>query len=868
MFERIRSRTTATMADTDAKADASAEEALRLLSEGNACEDAGRMEEAMQRYEAAVRVAPTLARGHLNRGNVLLATGDTQGALDAFAMALKQDPAYAPAHFNMGNAYVGSGRPQEALAAYRKALAAKPEFADAEVALGVVLEGLGQTEAAAASYRRALELNPRYAEVHANLGNALRALGQSADAAASYRRALELDPNLAQAHSALGDTLQGLGQLDDAADSYRRALLISPDYGEAHHNLGNALQGLGQSELAVESYHRALEIKPDVAVAHFNLGNAFRSLGRLDAAVASYRRALEINANLPEAHCKLGNILKELGQLSGAQASYRRALELRPDFAEAHCNLGSVLKDLGQLDDAVASFRRSLEINPDSAEVHFNLGNGLRALGQLEAGAASYRDALSIDPDYASAHRNLGNTLEELGRLDGALASYRRALAIAPDSGELYTNLLFGLSHKEGISAQTLFAEHRRFGEKVEAQLHDCRLLHGNTRKPTRSLQIGFVSGDFRLHPIASFIEPVLTYLAGYPSLSMHAYYNYSTEDIVTKRLRGYFRQWNSVERLSDKSLAQKINDDGIDILIDLSGHTAEHRLLAFARKPAPIQASWIGYPGTTGLAAMDYYLTDRYFLPPGMFDNQFTEKLVHLPASGTFLPDKSAPPVNALPALSNGYVTFGNFNRLNKLTPSAIALWSRLLRALPNARMLIAGMPQEGEYDSLIGWFAREGIVRERLSFHSRCPMPDYHALHHQVDICLDTFPYTGGTTTQHALWMGVPTLTLAGQTPPGRQGAAILGRLGLDEFIANDAEDFVQKGVAWAGDLSALTTMRVSMRDRIEQSPIRRPAVIAAGLESAFRIMWQRWCAGLPAETFEVNRQQMPPTNPQASS
>ena len=401
--------------------------------------------------------------------------------------------------------------------------------------------------------------------------------------------------------------------------------------------------------------------------------------------------------------------------------------------------------------------------------------------------------------------------------------------------------------------------------QHFETPLLHSRLPHRNSRDPDRCLQIGIVSGDLRDHAVAYLIEPLVTRWAAYPSLSLHAYYNYPTEDVVTKRLRRHFKQWHDIENLSDAKLAERINADGIDILIDLSGHTAEHRLLTFARKPAPVQASWMGYPGTTGLEAMDYYLTDRYFLPPGKFDSQFTEKLVHLPASGTFLPDKNAPPLNALPALSKGYVTFGSFNRLNKLTPSAIALWGGILRALPDARMLVGGMPKEGEYDALIAWFAREGIVRDRLSFHSRGPVHAYLALHHQVDICLDTFPYTGGTTTNHALWMGVPTLTLAGQTPPGRQGAAILGRLGLDRFIAEDVADFQQRALSWAGDLEALAAVRAGMRDRINQWPLRRPAVIAAGIEFAFRTMWKRWCAGLQAETFEVKLEDLTTIEPQ---
>jgi predicted O-linked N-acetylglucosamine transferase (SPINDLY family) len=530
--------------------------------------------------------------------------------------------------------------------------------------------------------------------------------------------------------------------------------------------------------------------------------------------------------------------------------------------------MGYVQEELGQLDAAAASYRRALKIRPDYGEVHSNLGNSLRSLGQLDGALASYRRSLEINPDYADAHNNLGNALQDLGQLDDAVSSYRRAIELKPDFDVAHTSLLFCLSHEEAMGAQALFAEHCRFGEQFEAPLRASWPQHRNVRDPGRCLRIGFVSGDLRDHPVAYFLEPVLAHLARHPALELHAYYNHAREGGVTQRLRSYMKHWHSIAGMSDVAVAQKIGDDGIDILIDMSGHTGENRLLCFARKPAPIQASWMGYPGTTGLRAMDYYLADRYFLPPGAFDSQFTEKLVHLPASAPFLPDESAPPVNALPALSKGYVTFGSFNRLTKLRPSVIALWSRLLRALPDARMVLGGMPREGSYDALIEWFAREGIVRERLSFYSRCPMPAYLALHHQVDMCLDTFPYTGGTTTNHALWMGVPTLTLAGHTPPGRQGAAMLGHVGLEAFVAEDAEDFQAKGLLSAGDFAALAALRAGLRERCERSPIRHPEVIAAGVASALRTMWQRWCAGLPAETFEVSTQSLGSVAPSTRS
>ena len=864
------------------------ERALCLIEEGNSIEQQGRYEEAMTCYEAAIDLAPTLARGYLNRGNMLLEFGDVEGALKAYATAVEHEPGYAAAHFNTGNTYVRSGRPDAALEAYRKALASKPDFAEVEVATGGVLQNLGQFDQAVASYRRALAINPNYHDAHSNLGDAFMALGQHPAAAASYVRAAELSPGSEVDHFNLGNALQACGKLDFAVASYRHALDIKPDFAMVHCNLGNAQRSLGLNNDAIASYNRALQISPDFAEAHYNLGATLQGLARHDEAIASFRRAVEIRPVFAEAHnnmgnsqkavdqvehaaasyraalrsnpdyaeaCNnLGNLLKDKGQFDEAIAVYRRALIIKPGFAQAHSNLGNVLTDLGRIDDAIASYRRAIEINPSSAEAHSNLGNAFSKLRKFDAAIASYRRALQADSNYFGAYNNLGNALQELGQSDDAVASYRRALAIKPDFADAHSSLLFCLSHDGSIGSEALFAEHLRFGEQFEAPHRASWPRHRNARDGERCLQVGFVSGDLRDHAVAYFFEPILGHLATYPGLSLHAYYNHPTEGSITPRLRAHFQHWYRVAGLSDAALAQKIAADGIDILIDLSGHTGENRLLCFARKPAPVQASWMGYPGTTGLSAMDYYLADRYFLPPGKFDSQFTEKLVYLPASAPFLPDRRAPPVNALPALANGYLTFGSFNRLSKVTPSAVALWSKLLQALPETRMVIGGMPRDGQSSMLVDWFARGGVARERLSFYPRCDVPAYLALHHKVDICLDTFPYTGGTTTNHALWMGVPTLTVAGTTVAGRQGAAILGHVGMDDFIAADADDFCRKGRYWAGNPVALSAVRSGLRARCEQSPVRDPEVITAGIDQALRIMWRRWCAGLPAETFET--------------
>ncbi|WP_333874568.1 tetratricopeptide repeat protein [Methylobacter sp.] len=618
--------------------------------------------------------------------------------------------------------------------------------------------------------------------------------------------------------------------------------------------LGVALQKQGRIAEALAAMQKATDVSPDDAEAHCKLAVYLHQQNRLVEAEASLRRALEIKPDYAEAHSKLGSIFRDQDRLTEAEISLLCALKIDPNQADVQNNLGNVRWRQNRPDQAKTCFLNALAINPKFAEAHNNLGSIFFAQGNLAEAEASFSKAVAISPDFGEAHNNLGYVFLHQRRLPEAQASLQRALELSLDVGEARSSELFYLTHNDTVDATAIFTEHRRFGEEFEAPLRAFWPQHSNSREPGRCLQVGFVSGDFCDHAMANFIEPVLEHLAGYPQLVLHAYYNHSLEDDVTRRLHRYLKHWHPVVGLSHAALAEKIRADGIDILIDLSGHTAKNRLLTFARKPAPLQVSWMGYPGTTGLTAMDYYLADRFLLPPGQFDDQFTEKIVRLPACAPYQPNSAAPPVSALPALSNGYVTFGSFNRQNKLRQSVIGVWSQLLRALPDSRIVLGGMPDDDRYETLIDWFAQEGIAPERLSFHSRCSIPEYFALHQQVDICLDTFPYNGGTTTLNALWMGVPTLTLVGETVTARQGATILGQLGLNAFVAQDAADFVRKGLSWANHPDSLANVRAHLRERLQQSAIGQPSMIAASVEFALRMMWQHWCAGLPAESFEV--------------
>ena len=527
--------------------------------------------------------------------------------------------------------------------------------------------------------------------------------------------------------------------------------------------------------------------------------------------------------------------------------------------------LGALLWWSGNHTEALGPMQNSAHLLPHDAETHSNLGMALMHANRTDEAVKSFERAIRLDRTVAGAHYNLGMARFRQGRYAEAQASLLTSVTLKPEYlwaevEPCHPILLFLYSHDASIDADTLYAEHRRFGRQIENQLTAAQPRHSHLEDPRRCLSIGFVSGDLKNHAVASFLEPILERLSKYAGIELHAYYNETVEDDVTARLRAHFKSWNSVALLADPALADLIMNQRIDILIDLSGPTGLNRLRAFARKPAPIQVSWIGYPGTTGLRAVDYCFADRHWLPPGRFDRHFVEKLVYLPATGIFQPEPAAPQVAALPALANGCVTFGSFNRLGKINAATIRLWSQLLRALPDSRLILAGIPLDGQHLELQERFAAEGVAGKRLTFHARGAISTYLALHHQVDLCLDTFPYNGGTTTHHALWMGVPTLTMAGATPAARQGACILGLAGLDEFIALDAADFVARGVHWATRLTALAELRAGLRERCRQSPSQQPDILVAALELAFRHMWMRWCANLSAESFEIPALDMP--------
>lgn len=682
---------------------------------------------------------------------------------------------------------------------------------------------------------------PRDAFVWKIWGVILKHMGRSQEALAPMQKAIALSPNDAEAHNNLGNIFKDVGRLSDAEISLRRALKIEPHNAQAHYNLGIALTGLERPIDAESCFRRASQIKPDFDRAHNNLGVTLMGVGRLADAEPCFRRALQINPNFDEAHNNLGLALQGLGKFDEAVASFGQALQINPYYAEAYYNMGNALQHLERFEEAVANCRHALQIDPDYVSAYHSMGNALEGLKQFEEAMASYRQALEIDPDCADAYHNLGNVLRNLGQHEEAAACYRRVLEIKPDSDLAYSSLLFTLNYFPGASSEQIFTVHREFDEQFGVPLRAKWRPHDNNRE-NRRLKIGYVSADLRDHAVAYFIEPVLQH-HDRERFEFFAYSNNVIRDEVNERLRTHVDHWIDCFGLTNDQLAERIRGDGIDILVDLSNHTAGNRLLAFARKPAPVQVTWIGYPGTTGLTAMDYRITDAYLDPPGTTEHLHSETLIRLPTSAIFKPEAYSPPVNELPALAGAPVTFACLNNPAKITPETIALWCRILAAVPSSQIMLGNIDGEDMRRRFIDAFTAGGIGVERLLFQPRLPMHDYLGLHHQIDLALDSFPYNGGTTTFHSLWMGVPVVSLAGERTISRCGVAVLHQAGLPELVVNTEDEYVKRAVELAGDLPQLSQLRKNLRKRLEESSVADPASLTRALEEAFQNMWHQW-------------------------
>jgi protein O-GlcNAc transferase len=670
--------------------------------------------------------------------------------------------------------------------------------------------------------------------------------GRLLEAEQLYRQILARQPDHTDSMLRLGLIARKAGRNDVAIQLIRQSIALNPNVAEAHNNLGNALNDTGQLDEAIAAYRQAIALNPDLPETHFNLGNTLHHRAKRDDAIAAYRRAIALRPNYAEAFNNLGNALKDSRQFDAAITAYRHAILLRPDYAEACNNLAGAFMDNGQIDDSLAAYRHAIALKPDYAEAHFNLGIALKDLpGGLDHAINDYRRAIALKPDYADACNNLGNALKDAGLLDDALAAYRRAIAINPNVPQARHNLLYSLYFHPALDAAAILSEHRRWNDASARPLAAHIRPHDNDRSPDRPRRIGYVSGDFRQHVIARNLLPVLQH-HDRSQFTIHCYSNTKRTDDFTDPLRKSADGWRDIVGIGDDEAADLIRADRIDILIDASLHLAGNRLLVFARNPAPVQVTWLGYPGTTGMDAIDYRLTDPHLDPPGLDDANYSEKSVRLPDSFWCYDSLGEePPISPPPCRQNGFVTFGCLNNFCKINDPVLSLWADVLNNNAGSHLLCMA-PEGSCRQRMLAHLAGRGVEAARIEFVSSQDRPIYLRLYDRIDIGLDTFPYNGHTTSLDSYFMGVPVITLVGKTVVGRAGVSQLSNLGLADLITHTPGDFVRIAVQLATDRPRLADLRATLRERMRNSPLMDAPRFTRGLEAAYRAMWRNWTAG----------------------
>ena len=779
-----------------------------LLARAVHCYQGGDLSRAGQFCEKILSLNPHHGEALHMRAVLFCQNGHLEAGVELFQRAINEAPNQALYHYNLGNAYKDLKRFDEAVSCYLRALELKPDYSEALNNLGISFRKQERYEEAVAVFQRALRINPKYADVYYNLANTLRKLELPKEAVLCYREALNVKPDFPEVYRQLGDMFDQQGKLDEA----------------------------------ILCYERALEFKADSETYWFELAVLCKKRERFDQAIVCYRKVIELNSELPVPHNNLGNLLRERALLAEAASCFQRALELDPKYVSPHNNLGNLLEDQGRYDRAEASYRRALEIDPDDASIHSNLGNTLLKQKRLVEAEASNRRALEIDPLFVGGHSNLGSVLIALGRIGEAEGCFRRALELDPNYVKAYSGLLFALNYDPDKSAEEIFTEYREFDNRFGLPLRKAWRPHTNSRNLNRRLKVGYVGPHFFQRSGSTALE-MLLFNHDKKLVEIYVYTDLMGGDEATNTFRDYVDHWVSTKGMSDAELAERVRADGIDILVDLAGHTEGNRLLMFARKPAPVSLHWLDFVYTTGLSAIDYYLGDETMTPPGC-EGLFSETIWRLNNAGIlYRPVSGMGEVNSLPALSRGYVTFGTLTRSIRINHRVIRVWAEILRRVEGSRLIIdsGNFKDKAMQEKMAERFAVYGIERSRLEigFHS----PPWDVLR-ATDITLDCFPHNSGTTLIESLYMGVPFVTLADRPSVGRIGAAILKTVGCSELVAWTEEEYIQIAVDLALDLPQLKTLRDSLRDKVETSPIVDGVAWARELEGAYLEMFKKWC------------------------
>lgn len=654
--------------------------------------------------------------------------------------------------------------------------------------------------------------------------------------------------------AALAVDLFEQGRTDEVEEACARVLARNPHDAQSLHLLGLVADRRGDHRRAAQLIESAVAAEPEVGLYRYNLGNAQRMLGRAEDALASYARAAELDPDRFAAWFNLAQMHAEHGRPVQAIEAFRRALRIEPTSGEARLGLAAALVDSAHTGEngasACAEALALVEANwshaPDPSRGRFVFAMALAGCERWTEAATHLESLVAAHPDATEVQNQLANCYNRVGRVADAVREYRETFRRAPDFHHALTGVLGTLNAVADVGPEDVFEAHRAWAATVAAPLYPVAARFRNARDPGRRLRIGYVSPDLRRHPVGTMFAPVLERHDA-ARVETFCYYNYPRGDVMTDRMRRAAHNWRDVAGQDDAAVADAIRTDAIDILVDLVGHTRYTRLPVFARKPAPVQVSWLGYFNTTGLATMDYFVTDPVSSPPGQ-ERYFVERLMRLPASRfCYEPPEFMPEVNALPARARGHVTYGCLNNLAKLNDRVLALWARVMQTVPGARLVLqaSALNDPLVQKSLRARAEAHGIATDRLELRRFVPVEQAAAAYHDIDVALDPFPFCGGMTSLEALWMGVPVVTLPQTMIAGRQTASMLANLGLSELIAEDEASYVAAAVDLVRDLDRLAVLRAGLRERFRRSPLADYERFTRDLEGAFAEMWKAWLA-----------------------
>jgi tetratricopeptide (TPR) repeat protein len=855
------------------------------LAHALALHQAGELQGAQAIYREILKVQPDHFDSLHLSGVIACQTGDLELGVRLIGGAVRVNPDVASAYYNRANALLKLKRAEEALENLDKALSLQPDYPEAHFSRGNALMDLKRQEEALASYNKALSQRPDYVAAYNNRGNALRELKRLDEAVASFDSAVALNPDYVEAHCSRGNALRDLKRFEEAVASYDKALSLKPDLAETYFNRGNAQLELKRLEDAVASYNSALSLKSDLTEAYNNRGNALLELKRFEQAVASYDGAVSLNPGLAEAHNNRGKALVELKRLEDAVASYDRALLLKPDLAMAYISRASVLMELKRFEEAVSSYDKALLLKPDLAEAYNNRGNALAELTRLGEALASYDRGLSLKPDLATIHNNRANVLLALRRPYEALASYERALSLEPDYPFLFGTCLYtrmmvcdwgSLSDSLTACATDIEARKRVTPPFPALVALDASELHkiaseiyveaiyprshvlGPTEKrsPDGKIRVGYYSADFRNHAISYLVAELLE-AHDVDRFELYGFsYGPGAQDDMRKRVTAAFSKFIDVRDKSDREVARLSRTLGIDIAVDLTGHTQSGRPGIFAEGCAPVQVNWLGYPGTMGADYINYIIADKIVIPE---ENQrsFTEKVVYLPNSYQVNDSKRKISDRVftrqeLGLPESGFV-FCCFNNNQKILPKTYDGWMRVLKAV-NGSVLWLLEDNPSVAMNLRKEAEARGVNGNRLVFAHRMPLDEHLARHRMADLFLDTLPYNAHTTASDALWVGLPVLTCMGRSFAGRVAASLLKTVGLPELVTDTQEAYEAKAIYLAGNSAVLRQLRDRLVANRATTSLFDGRLFARHIEAAYEVMHARCQAGIPADVIEV--------------